>query len=292
MRDPLLDFAQSDPSVVACLTPGGWWSPLRQGVVWPGAPRNFSAEPAKWYNFVRFAASVPTTDDFLFRMRFTVQQSMLGTTWYLFAGDVCSLMVNYQNSVYWYCSMGVMSGYSNITLIASSLITVAGEYEITARITGSAVTLEGVRYNADGTVAITKTATGTITSRLVASGSYTQSSFNGTISSIEMKNVTTGSRLVYPSYIEKLRLVTYTNVRTDRARFEAANSSLGWSIKTALPAGITGTVLAKISGAVVTDSTKWNRTTATFTGLAADTLDWLLVCNATLTADKIADASK
>jgi hypothetical protein len=91
-----------------------------------------------------------------------------------------------------------------------------------------------------------------------------------------------------PSYPELLGLVTYTNVRADRGYFEAANPSLGWSIKTGLPAGVAGTVLAKINWAVVTNSAKWNRTTATFTGLAADTLEWLIVCNEMLTAGQIA----
>lgn len=219
--------AALDPSCLMCLTPGGWWSPLRQGVIWPGSPRNFSTEPARWYDFIRFASNVPTADNFLFRMKFTVEQSMLGTTWYLFAGDVCSLVVNYSGNVYWYCAMGVMSGYSNITLVLLSMINTAGTYEITARITGNGVKLDGVRLNADGSVADTKSVTGSITSRVAATGSFTQSQFNGTIASIEMQNTTTGDRISYPPEAEWLRLITTNgNVLVGDRYFEAADKSV------------------------------------------------------------------
>lgn len=90
------------------------------------------------------------------------------------------------------------------------------------------------------------------------------------------------------NYIERIGLVAYTNVAVVAGRFSAANQALGWSIKTALPAGLTGTVLAKINGVVVTNSEKWSRTTATFTGLGADTMEWLMVRTDTMAAGQIA----
>ena len=92
----------------------------------------------------------------------------------------------------------------------------------------------------------------------------------------------------YPSEAERVRLITKTNVRTDRGAFEAANTSLGWSIKTAVPAGITGTVLARINGECIVNPAQWNRTTATFTGLATDRVNWLLAYNRVLSSAEIA----
>ncbi len=91
----------------------------------------------------------------------------------------------------------------------------------------------------------------------------------------------------YPSEAERVRLITKTNVRTDRGAFEAANPALGWSIKTALPAGLAGTVLAKINGEYIVNPAQWNRTTATFTGAATDTLSELAVFEQTLTYEQI-----
>jgi len=110
----------------------------------------------------------------------------------------------------------------------------------------------------------------------------------GNIYNISITDLNSSNKIwTYPSISERLRLVTYTNVRTDRNCFEAADSALGWSIKTALPAGIAGTVLAKINGVVVANPTNWNRTTATFTGLATDKLEWLSVFTETLSENKI-----
>lgn len=91
-----------------------------------------------------------------------------------------------------------------------------------------------------------------------------------------------------PSYPERSGLVELINARCDRGVFEAANPSLGWSIKTAVPAGLTGTVLAKINGVIVTNPAQWNRATSTFTGAGTDILDWAMVFSETLAADRIA----
>ena len=86
---------------------------------------------------------------------------------------------------------------------------------------------------------------------------------------------------------EALGLLKKYNIRTDRGYFEAANPALGWSIKTALPAGITGTVLAKINGQCVVNPTQWSVSAATLTGAATDKLDWLVIFNRVLTQEQI-----
>lgn len=91
---------------------------------------------------------------------------------------------------------------------------------------------------------------------------------------------------------ERLGLIVLTNVRVDSGRFEAANPSLSWSIKTAVPSGLTGTVLAQVNGVVVTNPAQWNRSTVTFTGAGTDTMDWLMVFYDTLTAEQIAYLNK
>ena len=82
-------------------------------------------------------------------------------------------------------------------------------------------------------------------------------------------------------------LLVFTNVRTDRGVFEAANTSLGWSIKTQLT-GTVGTVIECRTTGIYVNSGKFNATTGIYTGLATDQLIYLLAFDYVLTAAEIA----
>lgn len=291
--------AALDPSCLLCLTPGGLWSPLRQGVVWAGSPRNFAAEPATWYDLMWSGLSFDPSHDYEFTFTFTLAAASLPTTTDRYLMDYGSPVTAifgafYANGGGISCCCGLfkssLSGQAEtageaITLIPNTVGVplAAGAHSIRVYAVGNSLYAK----LDDGDFIYAKSTSRRSDLSILTKAPAT--SHNGGVAAIVIRDLTDQSvRWSYPSLPERLRLVTYTNVRVDRGYFEAANPALGWSIKTALPAGLAGTVLAKINGVVVIDSAKWNRTTATFTGQAADTLEWLLVCNATLSAGQIA----
>lgn len=279
--------AALDPSVFACLTPLGWHSPLRPGVIEPGSPRNFATEPATdGREFLRRMQGAGTSDKITFEIDFenTVNNAAARIFYGTATSDPFGLRQEANGNITFFTAFAWPVSQSNeyyvltvYSAAANGGAFLVGRHAVRAEITGTniQVFLDNVRL---ANVTILRK-TPLYNTALDSNAGY-----------VYGMRATVNDNLVwfYPSYLEGIRLVTYTNVRDDRGRFEAANPSLGWSIKTGLPAGLTGTVLAKINGAVVTNSAKWNRTTATFTGLAADTLEWLLVCNATLSAGQIA----
>lgn len=91
---------------------------------------------------------------------------------------------------------------------------------------------------------------------------------------------------------ERLGLIVPTNARMDRGVFEAVDASLPWSIETAIPTGLSGTVLAKINSSIITDPAQWSWSTVTFTGVGSDVLEWLIVFYETLNSEQIAYLSK
>lgn len=258
--------AALDPSCLLCLTPQGWWSPLRQGVIWPGSPRNFATEPAVWRDLL---AKWATLTNYTVEIDFEIFSFASGDS--IFRTNLASGLALYINSnLRLQYMMGLL--YTDVAISAGDRI--ISKFQVSGT---------QVREYHNGT--------------LVKEGAYASniipavptSSANIRIHRIRLSDDDSGKQIwSYPSESERLRLITYNNVLNIGAHFEAANKSLGWSIKTGLPAGITGTVLAKTNGAVTTNSTKWNRSTSTFTGLATDTLEWLLVFNAMLTDEQIA----
>lgn len=286
MNDPWLDMAQ-DPSCLMYVNPDGWYSPLRQGVVWPGSPRNFATEPATdGREFLRRMQGAGTSDKITFEIDF--ENTVNNAAARIFYGTATSdpfglrqdangditFFTAFAQPISQYIAYYVLTVYSAAANGGAFLV---GRHAVRAEITGT-----NIKVSLDNVSRVNVT--------IVRKTPLYNTALDSNAGYIYDMRATVNDNLVwfYPSYLERIRLVTYTNVRDDRGRFEAANPSLGWSIKTGLPAGLTGTVLAKISGEVVTNSVKWNRTTATFTGLAADTLEWLLVCNATLSAGQIA----
>ena len=268
--------AALDPSCLLCLTPLGWYSPLRQGVVWPGSPRNFATEPATWYDAIRAVQDNAVTEFSLeFKIDALVNSVYIGPI-------IVTLLAGSGARVYLRTiADGVETGHypfgaSYFAVGTGSVMRV--EVSVADGVMVSDWYIDGVMY---------KTASLPVSS--AAQLWYNAGTTNANVSAVAA-NAKTGGKIVwsYPSYAERLRLITNTNVLNTGTHWEAANPALGWSIKTALPAGIAGTVLAKINGEYIVNPAQWNRTTATFTGAATDTLEGLMVFNEVITYEQIA----
>lgn len=276
--------AARDPDCLMCLTPddgGAWWSRLEgPGGIFPSTtPRNFAVDPAAWYDArARFAAL--GLDDFQFE--FVLKKSAPG---YVFAvptgyakplgavittGGVLYIEGSLSMSGYWYVNS--ISDFVNkkITILRRSQATSPLVYVDDAPVQ---VWRSGIVEPPIAVTFMTEPAT-----KVDCDPAY-----------FELCNLTAGKIVwSYPSESERLRLITNTNVLNAGTHFEAANPALGWSIKTGLPTGLTGTVLAMINNIIVTNPSQWSRATATFSGAATDKLDWLAVYNSVLPTDRIA----
>ncbi|AVM44497.1 hypothetical protein C5Q97_07105 [Victivallales bacterium CCUG 44730] len=198
---------------------------------WPSpVPRNFAEEPEAWRDEETTAPSIGEDDcEFFIRYRLDgypegsaisqifYHNSQNGSINIAFAGD------------------GTGGNYSVIRLtdvgafmIPLDRIRQLGEHTIRIQRVGLFVTVEF-----DGEVVATSSA-GT---KKIAVYSTTApvSDFDGVVFETYWKSLTTG-RIVwrYPSEAERVRLITKTNVRTDRGAFEAADETATARVDTAL----------------------------------------------------------
>lgn len=198
---------------------------------WPSpVPRNFAEEPEAWRDEETTAPSIGEDDcEFFIRYRLDgypegsaisqifYHNSQNGSINIAFAGD------------------GTGGNYSVIRLtdvgafmIPLDRIRQLGEHTIRIQRVGLFVTVEF-----DGEVVATSSA-GT---KKIAVYSTTApvSDFDGVIFETYWKSLTTGRTVwSYPSDAERVRLITKTNVRTDRGAFEAADETQPARIDTAL----------------------------------------------------------
>lgn len=198
---------------------------------WPSpVPRNFAEEPEAWRDEETTAPSIGEDDcEFFIRYRLDgypegsaisqifYHNSQNGSINIAFAGD------------------GTGGNYSVIRLtdvgafmIPLDRIRQLGEHTIRIQRVGLFVTVEF-----DGEVVATSSA-GT---KKIAVYSTTApvSDFDGVIFETYWKSLTTGRTVwSYPSDAERVRLITKTNVRTDRGAFEAADETRPARVDTAL----------------------------------------------------------
>ena len=198
---------------------------------WPSpVPRNFAEEPEAWRDEETTAPSIGEDDcEFFIRYRLDgypegsaisqifYHNSQNGSINIAFAGD------------------GTGGNYSVIRLtnvgafvIPLDRVRQLGEHTIRIQRVGLFVTVEF-----DGEVVATSSA-GT---KKIAVYSTTApvSDFDGVIFETYWKSLTTGRTVwSYPSDAERVRLITKTNVRTDRGAFEAADETQPARIDTAL----------------------------------------------------------
>lgn len=281
------DIAAKRPSCLMAVTPyrgGTWASMLKPGVAMPSAtPRNFAMEPATWYNAARAYADADWSHDFTFRFEFEISSNTDGSIFY--AAPASTMFCLYQYStgrINTFTSiLKASSGFTNYVILelhpAGSFL--SGRHVAKMVVSGTTVTV----YLDEVLVTSAMSQPRNTPSSFVAPGSTRSYIYDAFI-----RDDTTGKTVwSYPTWAEDKRLLTFTNVRTDRGVFEAANTSLGWSIKTQLT-GTAGTVIERRPSGVYVNSGKFNASTGIYTGLAADQLLTLLAFDYTLTAAEIA----
>ena len=198
---------------------------------WPSpVPRNFAEEPEAWRDEETTAPSIGEDDcEFFIRYRLDgypegsaisqifYHNSQNGSINIAFAGD------------------GTGGNYSVIRLtdtdgfvIPLNYLRRLGEHTIRVRRVGLTVTVEF-----DGEVAATSTGTEKVA--VYSTTTAPVSDFDGVIFETYWKSLTSGRTVwSYPSEAERVRLITKTNVRTDRGAFEAADETRPARVDTAL----------------------------------------------------------
>ena len=217
---PALSWSAPHGDLYDMLPPPPWPSPV---------PRNFAEEPEAWRD-EKTTAPLIGEDDCEFFIRYRLDgypegsainrifyhNSQNGSINIAFAGD------------------GTGGNYSVIRLtdtdgfvIPLNYLRRLGEHTIRVRRVGLTVTVEF-----DGEVAATSTGTEKVA---VYSTTAPVSDFDGVIFETYWKSLTTGRTVwSYPSEAERVRLITKTNVRTDRGAFEAADETQPARVDTAL----------------------------------------------------------
>lgn len=235
MNDMIIKSAQ-DPSCILAITPdrgGSWWAALRPGgnYPWPSdVPRNFAEEPTRFIDSYTAQDGI-RTDDFTLSVDFTLlMENTLGEI-----NIGCMRCVYYKDS----------KGYQPAVLILNSdgtkdALYPAGTSHMTEDITSIKVIKTGqnvrmVVHARDGSVVRDNTIP--LPDGATATSSSINTNYPGNISAASIRNDTTGETVwSYPSEAERVRLLTKTNVRTDRGVFEAADTSKRWSVTTQLRA--------------------------------------------------------
>lgn len=189
---------------------------------WPSpVPRNFAEEPMTWWDEKTTAPAIAEDDcEFFIRYRLDGYPE----------GSVIS-QIFYHNSQNGsiniaFAGSGTGGNYSVIRLTGAGAFVIPldrirqlGEHTIRIQRVGLTVTIEF-----DGEVAATSS-NGT-EKVSVYSTTAPVSDFDGVIFETYWKSLTTGHTVwSYPSDAERVRLITKTNVRTDRGAFEAADEN-------------------------------------------------------------------
>ena len=221
-------LASKRPSCLLAVLPyqgGVVASPLKSGVVWPSDTlRDFSTEPATWHWFqVWLAENFAATDDFRFEI--ILDKKFANANYTIFGSTSSGSLIRF------YAVSGV-GGAITCSVFNNASI------PVWTTITEPASGLVKVRFTAIGDVRssyLNDTLVDT-RSNVARLSTFTNtvpiSQFPGGIVGLSFDNLTTGKSWSYPMWYELKRLLTYSNVRMDRGVFEAANTGLGWTIKT------------------------------------------------------------
>lgn len=192
-------------------------------------PRNFAEEPEAWRDEKTTAPAIEE-DDCEFFIRYRLDGYL--------EGSVIS-EIFYHNSQNGsiniaFAGNGTGGNYSVIRLTGAGAFVIPldrvrqlGEHTIRIQRIGQTVTVEF-----DGEIVATSTGAEKVA---VYSTTAPVSDFDGVIFETYWKNLTTGRTVwSYPSEAERVRLITKTNVRTDRGAFEAADETQPARVDTAL----------------------------------------------------------
>ena len=224
--------AALDPSCIGLFTPLGWWSPTRPGVVWPGAPRNFATEPATWYD-VNVKSPEIGKANFLFELEYRYGD----TYWY---NPVSGSPVFYNLSGYQPFGVILRPTFEQ-TITVANLFSDVGvrffNYPSENFELGKIHKLSILRQNGIAAVLMNGDEIYSYSGTSPASiyTAWLASAFDGNLLSARLTNLDSGSIVwSYPSYAERLRLITSTNVLSTGTHWEAANPAVAARIDTAL----------------------------------------------------------
>lgn len=237
MNDMIMKAAQ-DPSCLLAVTPdrgGSWWAALRTGgnYPWPSdVPRNFAEEPETWYAAAA-ASSEISMHDFYFEIEFISYQKPESNEPVFYnirvyePFGVCLRNDGNIIATVTYTRLWEGSGNQYLSLLD-------GDFNY-----GEPVRIKVIRQNGVIKIFCNDTEKKTITMPSapapVQFTTMPSANFNGTIKRITIFDLTTGRTVwSYPSEAERVRLITKTNVRTDRGVFEAADETKTARIDTAL----------------------------------------------------------
>lgn len=227
MRDPITDAAQ-DPSCLLCLTPdrgGSWWSRLRPDGPWPSSvPENFAENAKAFYDcqtVVREA--LDPTHDYSFLIEADRVSERTENSLFYAGTDKLPFGVYYHadHTIKFFTNLLRNEGDPSGTYASLNFYTgtdwLPGRHAFEARIEGNAITtyVDGVQCATSNKFARTGTA---------AVGLPNCNS--GYVYKIQITDLTDNQVVwSYPSEAERVRLITKTNVRTDRGAFEAADEN-------------------------------------------------------------------
>ena len=186
---------------------------------WPSATlRNFAEEPAEWIDAIT-AANQIGSDDWSFQITMNVLSQIEQTSGEIFNNDSGSPLKIYGDLI----ASGSAAFYLRNYV---ELETWTGTHRLQLDVVSGNATLY-----VDGTLVATKP-TGLSTLNFTRAS---KTSADIEIESVEFLSLTTGRTVwSYPSEAERVRLITKTNVRTDRGAFEAADETATARVDTAL----------------------------------------------------------
>lgn len=239
MNDMIINAAQ-DPSCILAVTPdrgGSWWAALRPGgnYPWPSStPRNFAEEPTAFYDCQSICSEkIDPSHDYRFLFDSEIVSDKIECSMFYAgaAGFPFGIYCHPTNQINCFTNMFRVSSspssqYANTSVYNGDPSRLQGRHVIEMEIAGNSLKtyLDGVLINRpSGFVR-----TGVATCDLPQCNS-------GYVYKIQIKDLTTGRTVwSYPSEAERVRLLTKTNVRTDRGVFEAADTTKSAAISTQL----------------------------------------------------------
>lgn len=289
--NPLIKLSRNR-SCLIFLNSRGVWSPLRQGGVWPQSPRNFATEPVVggWRDLLRKTQEAGTPNNITFTITFenTVNNDATRILYGSAPSDPFGIRQESNGNITAFTAYAAPVSHSTeyypVIVYAASAhggAFLTGRHTVKVELIGTTLRVYlddvGIHY-------------ASLVDRITPKYTTGTDSAAGYLYDVE---ISSDDEIWwnYPSWLEEKRIVTYTNVLNAGTHWEAANTALGWLIKTAVPVNSAGTVLAKINGTVVANSSKWSRSTSTFAGLAADKLEWITVFDEELSAELIASCT-
>ena len=238
MRDKILEAMRRSDCILGVVPDHGgmWLSPLRNdgNSPWPSStPRNFADEPTAFYDCQSICSEkIDPSHDYRFLFDSEIVSDKIECSMFYAgaAGFPFGIYCHPTNQINCFTNLFRVSSspssqYAN-TSVYNGESRLQGRHVIEMEIAGNSLKtyLDGVLISRpSGFVR-----TGVATCDLPQCNS-------GYVYKIQIKDLTTGETVWrYPTWEERTRLLTKTNVRTDRGVFEAADTSKRWDIKTTL----------------------------------------------------------